>query len=72
MPARAALPDPSLCPLCGQPNTCAMEQQKATGEAQPPCWCTHVDFSSVLLAQVPEPAQRLACICSTCARTAQA
>ncbi|MEJ5992008.1 cysteine-rich CWC family protein [Ramlibacter sp. PS3R-8] len=63
-----ALPDPVLCPLCGQPNRCAMEVQRATGEAQPPCWCTQLDFTADLLARVPAQAQRLACICAACAR----
>ena len=57
----------TLCPLCGQPNRCAMEVEKETGEKQPPCWCTGVDFSADLLAQVPPAAQRKACICQACA-----
>ena len=57
------------CPLCGQGNQCAMEVEKATGEKQPPCWCTKVDFSADLLARVPEEARGTACICEACART---
>ena len=57
---------PSLCPLCGQPNRCAMEVQKETGEQQPPCWCTQVDFTADLLASLPKEAQGLACICAAC------
>ncbi|AMO23382.1 cysteine-rich CWC family protein [Ramlibacter tataouinensis] len=60
--------DPSRCPLCGQLNRCAMEVERLTGEKQPPCWCTQVDFSTGLLARVPAEAQRLACICPACAR----
>lgn len=60
--------DPGLCPLCGQPNQCAMEVERLTGEKQPPCWCTQVDFSAELLARVPASQQRLACICAACAR----
>jgi hypothetical protein len=67
-----ASPDPSLCPLCGRTNQCAMEVERATGQAQPPCWCTQVDFSAELLARVPAPAQRLSCICAACARDARA
>jgi hypothetical protein len=63
-----ALPDPVLCPVCGQPNLCAMEMARTTGEAQPPCWCTQVEFDADLLARVPVAAQRLACICAACAR----
>ncbi|WP_332826737.1 cysteine-rich CWC family protein [Ramlibacter sp.] len=66
------LPDPVLCPLCGQPNRCAMEVQRATGAAQPPCWCTQVKFPADLLARVPAQAQRIACICAACAREGKA
>lgn len=59
--------DPTRCPLCGQANTCAMEMEKATGQKQPPCWCTQVDFSADLLARVPPESRRLACICASCA-----
>ncbi len=59
--------DPARCPLCGGPNGCAMEAQRATGQPQPPCWCLGVDFSAQLLARVPREAQRKACICPGCA-----
>jgi hypothetical protein len=58
--------NPALCPLCGQPNRCAMEIQRETGLAQPPCWCTQVDFSAALLASLPAEAQGVACICAAC------
>jgi hypothetical protein len=45
-----------------------MELERETGEQQGPCWCTQVDFGADLLARVPEPARRLACICAACAR----
>jgi hypothetical protein len=64
----ASAPDPALCPLCGQANLCAMERQRETGMPQGPCWCTGMDFSADLLARVPATAQRLACVCETCAR----
>ncbi|MDP3700331.1 MAG: cysteine-rich CWC family protein [Hylemonella sp.] len=59
--------DPCRCPLCGQPNGCANELARATGLAQPPCWCTTVTFAPELLARVPAQAQRKACICARCA-----
>lgn len=59
--------DPHHCPLCGGPNTCAMETARATGHPQPPCWCTQVNFSAELLAQVPAAARQKACICKPCA-----
>jgi hypothetical protein len=45
-----------------------MEAERTTGEKQPPCWCTQLDFSSDLLARVPQEKQGLACICPACAR----
>ena len=62
--------DPTRCPLCGQPNACAMEVERATGQPQPPCWCTQATFAPALLARVPEDARRRACICAACARSA--
>jgi hypothetical protein len=59
----------SLCPLCGQANRCALELERDTGVKQGPCWCTKVDFGAELLARVRPEAQRLACICETCARS---
>jgi hypothetical protein len=58
----------TLCPLCGQPNRCAMELERETGVKQEACWCTQVDFGAELLARVPAEAQRRACICPACAR----
>lgn len=62
--------DPCRCPLCGQPNRCANEVARATGVAQPPCWCTTAIFAPELLARVPAEAQRKACICAACAGAA--
>jgi len=72
-PAATAAPiasAPALCPLCGQPNRCALELERETGLAQGPCWCRQVDFGAELLARVPPEAKHLACICSNCARGA--
>jgi hypothetical protein len=44
-----------------------MELERATGEQQPPCWCTRVDFSADLLARVPLEAKDRACLCPGCA-----
>ena len=62
--------NPGTCPLCGQPNGCAMERQRATGQPQPPCWCTEVKFEPALLARIPAAAQRRACVCHACATAA--
>lgn len=60
-------PDPAQCPLCGQPNRCAMELEKETGQKQPPCWCTGVTFEPAVLAEIPPARRGLACVCLTCA-----
>ena len=62
--------DPATCPLCGGPNGCAMERQRLTGQEQPPCWCTRVEFRRDVLARLPEPARGKACICQACATAA--
>jgi hypothetical protein len=67
-----AQPDPSRCPLCGRDNRCAMEIERETGQAQPPCWCLSATFSAELLARVPPAARGQACICAACAAAAQA
>ncbi len=64
--------DPGRCPLCGGPNGCAMEAQRLTGQPQPPCWCTRVEFSADLLARVPVHAKEKACICAACVAGAAA
>ncbi|PUE51917.1 cysteine-rich CWC family protein [Limnohabitans parvus] len=58
--------DPCRCPLCGQPNACAMAMPQACDAASGPCWCTRVQFSADLLKQVPEAARNKACICAAC------
>jgi Cysteine-rich CWC len=63
----AALLDPSLCPLCGNTNQCAMEVERATGQKQPPCWCTTARFDAALLARIPAEKRNLACVCAACA-----
>lgn len=60
--------NPQNCPLCGQPNQCAMEVQAATGIQQPPCWCTQAQFSADLLNKIPEAARGVACLCAACAK----
>jgi len=45
-----------------------MELERETGVKQDACWCTRAHFDAGLLARVPPPAQRRACICAACAR----
>ncbi len=59
--------DPTRCPLCGQSNQCAMEVEKATGQKQPPCWCTQATFSADLLARIPDELRNQSCVCAACA-----
>ncbi len=65
--APAGLIDATRCPLCGEANRCAMEIERETGQAQPPCWCMQVDFSKAPLTNLPEEMRGLACICMRCA-----
>jgi len=63
----ASIPaDPTRCPLCGADNRCAMELERATGQAQPACWCTTTTFPPDLLERLPEAARGQACICAAC------
>ena len=54
----------TTCPLCEKPNHCGMEQD------QSPCWCMadDIEFSEVLLEQVPEELRNESCICERCVR----
>jgi hypothetical protein len=63
----AVIIDTSRCPLCGEPNRCAMEVERETGQTQPPCWCMAADFSNAPLTNLPETMRGLACICARCA-----
>ena len=58
--------DTTRCPLCGGENSCAMEIERATGQAQGACWCVSASFPSDLLARLPTAARDKACICATC------
>jgi hypothetical protein len=71
MPVIPATVDATLCPLCGEANRCALEIERETGVKQGQCWCTQVDFTMELLAEVPLAAKNLSCICAACARKAR-
>ena len=62
-------PEPARCPLCGEPNFCAMAGA-APGEPLPECWCRAGPFPPELLASVPERSRRQACICQSCLQRA--
>ncbi|UYI50295.1 cysteine-rich CWC family protein [Vibrio natriegens] len=60
---KSVTPDPLVCPLCGQPNSCLnLDITKS-------CWCNDpsIKFPEGLLSQVPEEKRRKACICKACA-----
>jgi hypothetical protein len=59
--------DPAICPVCGQPNQCAMEIAKAKGNPVEECWCASMVFTPEILAKVPPQALNKACICKKCA-----
>lgn len=59
--------DPARCPLCGEPNACALASGGAPGA---PCWCVGQTFPEDLLARVPQEARRRACICRRCVASA--
>ncbi len=62
--------DPTRCPLCGNDNRCAMELERETGVAQPPCWCVSATFPPGLLDRMPEAARGQACLCANCVAAA--
>jgi hypothetical protein len=59
--------DPTRCPLCDEPNACAMEVAKATGNKAERCWCMDAVFTPVVMDQVPDEAKGKTCICAKCA-----
>lgn len=54
--------DRSICPLCGMPNDCHMEN----GKDPSVCWCKDTHFPEELILMVPEQLKRNACICRNC------
>ncbi|WP_092757872.1 cysteine-rich CWC family protein [Rhodoferax sp. OV413] len=59
--------DPRYCPLCGQPNQCAMELARSTGLPPGPCWCMQQSIAPETLAQIDPAALDRACLCPRCA-----
>jgi hypothetical protein len=39
----------------------------ACGDVSQPCWCSQARIDREVLARIPEPMRRKACICPTCA-----
>ena len=59
--------DPTRCPICQEPNVCAMEKAKATGTKPERCWCMDAVFTPAVMDQVPDSAKGKACVCAKCA-----
>jgi hypothetical protein len=64
--------EPHRCPLCGQPNQCAMEIERQTGIKQPPCWCTAEKIPQALLTRIAAADVNRACVCAACIQAASA
>ena len=62
---------PHTCPLCGQPNDCAMAPTDGSAPGAQPCWCTREVFSNQLLQRLPIKALGQACICANCVKASQ-
>jgi hypothetical protein len=58
--------DPSRCPLCGEPNACALAQAGTARE----CWCVSRRFDPGLIERLPAGSAGRACICSRCQQAA--
>ncbi len=54
---------PANCPLCGEPNGCAL----AAGRPAESCWCMTADIDPARLAALPEEIRGKYCICAGCA-----
>ncbi len=60
--------DPGSCPLCAQPNHCAMATNGCS-TAGTACWCADVTIARAVLEKVPADAVGRACVCADCAKT---
>ncbi|MBW2424062.1 MAG: cysteine-rich CWC family protein [Deltaproteobacteria bacterium] len=60
--------DASCCPLCGEPNDCALASaaESADPSADPPCWCVGREFPSELLDRLDAQARGRRCVCRSC------
>ncbi|MDP2770321.1 MAG: cysteine-rich CWC family protein [Giesbergeria sp.] len=61
-------PFATQCPLCSQPNQCAMAHGKPAAE----CWCMHGGVSPAALASLAPQERGQRCICPSCGQVAQA
>lgn len=66
MPYDEPLP-PDRCPLCGEPNACAMAADEAG-----PCWCFTTPIAEGVIERIPPDQRGRACVCQRCASGAAA
>jgi hypothetical protein len=59
--------DPTLCPICKDPNACEIERARITGNHAERCWCFDAVISEDVLDQVPDEAKGVSCVCVKCA-----
>lgn len=53
--------DRSVCPLCGENNSCGMLRGETT------CWCFEARISEATLNAIPSERRGVSCICRACA-----
>ena len=56
--------DACVCPICGEPNQCAIELAKVSDTPIEECWCISVKISEETLSKVPHHLLNKACICN--------
>lgn len=58
-------PDPFVCPLCGEGNSCLNLGEQDVSRS---CWCNdpNIAFPEGLLSQIPQELRRKACVCKSC------
>jgi hypothetical protein len=54
--------DAGVCPLCGEPNKCAMKIDPNATE----CWCDSIIIPQELLDKLPVKSIGKDCICKNC------
>ena len=57
----------ATCPMCGQPNGCAMAGGRGAAQDCESCWCREVRIDEAVLAQLPDADRGRACLCRSCA-----
>jgi len=56
--------DPTICPLCEQPNRCGEEDPSNQVDGR--CWCATEIIPREIFKLVPEEKLNKACICKKC------